>query len=328
MKLSTPQRGTTTATTAHVASGTGSAHAKVILLGEHAVLHGSPALAVPVPQLTVTALATRFAEPGVTSFLMEGQHGTTPCLSVGLQRIATALTDGDDGRRIEVVLRSGIPAGRGLGSSAACARAAVLALADLLGHELDQREVYELVQIAENVTHGRASGVDAITTGADSPLLFDNGAAEPVRIGFDGLFVVADSGVAGQTKDAVRLVRNAFEVLPGERERFVGTVSALVRSAVWELAEGTATGFGKCMTECHSALRDLGVSTSLIDGMADAAVSAGALGAKISGGGLGGCIVTLVDRPEVAWSVSRALCDAGAVRTWTVPVGRFARDDR
>jgi mevalonate kinase len=327
MTLSTPQRGGA-ATTAHVTSGSGRAHAKAILLGEHAVLHGSPALAIPVPQLAVAALATRFAEPGVTSFLVQEQNRTRPCFSVGLQRIASALADSSGGRRTEVLLGSRIPAGRGLGSSAACARAVVLALAAASGHELTQREVYELTQLAENVAHGQASGVDALTTGSNTPLLFENGTAEQVHIGFDGLFVIADSGVAGQTKDAVHLVRDAFEQWPGAREHFVGTVSELVRSAVRELADGDAIGFGRSMTECHTALRDLGVSTSLIDTMVDVAVSAGALGAKISGGGLGGCVVALADRPQAASSVSRALYEAGATRTWTVPAGRFARDGR
>ncbi|MEV0742870.1 mevalonate kinase [Streptomyces sp. NPDC050549] len=316
------------AATARVASGSGRAHAKAILLGEHAVLYGSPALAIPVPRLTVTAHATRFAEPGATTFWVNGPTGATPYTCDGLQKIADGLAGGGDGRRVEVLLQCEIPAGRGLGSSAACARAAVLALADLLNRDLDPREVYELIQVAENVAHGRASGVDALTTGAVAPLLFENGTAEQVRIGFDGLFVIADSGTAGRTKDAVRLVRDAFEQQPGARERFVGTVSELVRSAVRDLADGDAIALGRSMSECHVALRELGLSTVLIDAMVEAAASAGALGAKISGGGLGGCVLALVDRQEDARGVSRALCEAGAVRTWTVPVGRYARHGR
>ncbi|MDX3064372.1 MULTISPECIES: mevalonate kinase [Streptomyces] len=327
MKVLTPQS-LDMAATASVDSGSGRAHAKAILLGEHAVLYGSPALAIPVPRLTVTARATRFAEPGTTVFLMNGPTGTTPYTCDGLEKIAEALTGGGDGRRVEVLLQCEIPAGRGLGSSAACARAAVLALADLFNRDLDPSEVYELVQVAENIAHGRASGVDALTTGAVAPVLFENGTADQVRIGFDGLFVIADSGVAGRTKDAVRLVRDAFEQQPGVRERFVGTVSELVRQAVRALVDGDANGFGASMSDCHVALCELGLSTVLVDGMIDAAVSAGALGAKISGGGLGGCVIALADSQEDAWGVGRALCEAGAVHTWTVPVERYARHDR
>ncbi|MFD4640235.1 mevalonate kinase [Lentzea sp. NPDC058436] len=307
-----------------VAFGSGRAHAKAILFGEHAVLHGSPALAIPVPALEVTAHATRFAEAGGISFLLATPPGPVPHPCEGLRHLGEALA-GDD-RRVEVLLRCDIPAGRGLGSSAACARAAAVALADLFGLRLDEREVYELVQIAETVNHGRASGVDAMTTGASVPLLFRDGVAEEVRLGFDGCFVIADSGVPGRTRDAVRLVAEAFEERPGYRERFVGAVTELIRSSTSDLKD--AVGFGRSMTECHGELRELGLSSPLLDAMADAATSAGAAGAKLSGGGLGGCVVALAGTPELALAVSRALCDAGAVQTWTVPVGRFSNHDR
>ncbi|WP_109638751.1 mevalonate kinase [Lentzea atacamensis] len=310
------------------ASGSGRAHAKGILLGEHTVLYGSPALAIPLPRLTMTAHATQFTEPGPDSFLMRGPTGTTPYPCPGLLQIAEVLTGGNGGLRVEVVLESEIPAGRGLGSSAACARAVVLALANLLGHELHPQEVYELVQVAENAAHGRASGVDAITTGAVAPLLFENGVAQHVQVGFDGLFVIADSGVAGRTIDAVCMVHKAFEQRPRASGKFANTVSELVRSAARDFTGGNPSGLGRSMTECHAILRDLGLSTTLIDTMAAAAVSAGALGAKTGGGGLGGCLIALAQEGKDARRVSRALRAAGAVRTWTVPVGRYTRDGR
>ncbi|USX52814.1 mevalonate kinase [Lentzea sp. HUAS12] len=306
-----------------IAFGSGRAHAKAILFGEHAVLHSSPALAIPVPGLEVTAHATRFADTGGISFLLATPSGPVPHPCEGLRHVGEALADPEDDRRVEVLLRCEIPAGRGLGSSAACARAAVLALADLFRLRLDEHEVYALVQIAENVNHGRASGVDAMTTGASVPLLFDNGAGQEVRLGFDGFFVLADSGVPGQTKDAVRLVAEAFEDRPGYRERFVGTVTELIRSSPSDSIG--AESFGRSMTACHEELRALGLSTPRLDAMAHAATSAGAAGAKLSGGGLGGCVVALAGTAELAWAVSRALCDAGAVQTWTVPVGRFEK---
>ncbi|SDP88670.1 mevalonate kinase [Lentzea jiangxiensis] len=322
MELLTPE---SPAATAQVASGFGRAHAKAILLGEHAVLYGSPALAIPVPLLTVTARAARYAEAGPPSFLVRSSAGIVPHHSPGLLRIAGILADDSRGR-VEVLLQSEIPAGRGLGSSAACARAVVLALADLAGREFGQSEVYELVQVAENIAHGRASGVDAITTGASGPLLFQNGAARAVRLGFDGYFVIADSGVPGHTEEAVRLVAKTFAERPGRRERFVNTVTGLIRSST---ADVTDVGrFGESMIECHKALRELELSTPVLDSMADAAMSAGAAGAKLSGSGLGGCLIALAGTAEIALAVSRSLCDAGALRTWTVPVGRFSSRER
>ncbi|MEU5691851.1 mevalonate kinase [Actinosynnema sp. NPDC020468] len=323
----TPPRVLPDPAVATASSGVGSAHAKAILLGEHAVLYGSPALALPVPGLTATARATRSADPGDVTFLVTGPAGPAPYPGDGLRQAAAAL-GGVDGGRTRVLIDSAIPVGRGLGSSAACARAAVLALADLLGREVTPARVYDLVQTAEHVAHGRASGIDAAATGSPVPIVFHDGVARPADIGFRGVFVIADSGTEGRTKAAVDLVRAGFERRPGAREAFVAAVSELTRDAVRDLASGDAAGLGARLTRCHGLLRDLGLSTEPIDGMVEAALDAGGLGAKLSGGGLGGCLVALTDEPDRAHELATALLAAGAVRTWAVPVSGGAGDGR
>jgi mevalonate kinase len=82
--------------------------------------------------------------------------------------------------------------------------------------------------------------------------------------------------------------------------------------------------FGARLTENHRLLHEIGISTDRIDGLVEAALAAGSLGAKISGGGLGGCMIALAGDPRGAEAVGRRLHKAGAVRTWVVPTGRFA----
>ncbi|PJE95977.1 mevalonate kinase [Streptomyces carminius] len=341
----------------HRRTGVGRAHGKAILLGEHAVVYGAPALAVPVPQLAVTARATR--RPGAgdsahkVTFAMAGPGATptVPPYSDGLRSLEAQFeerTGTAGGLRADVLIDCAVPQGRGLGSSAACARAVVLALADLLGHRLDARTVFELVQASEKVAHGRASGVDAIAVGATSPLLFRSGTARELPLpapgngsphpregtggragtgrppGSDGLFVIADSGVSGATREAVELLRRRFEREPGTREAFVGRVSDLTYAAVQDLAHGRWGDFGARLTENHRLLREIGISTDRIDALVEAALAAGSPGAKISGGGLGGCMIALADGPGRAEAVVSGLREAGAVRTWIVPAGRYA----
>ncbi|BBA98095.1 putative mevalonate kinase [Actinacidiphila reveromycinica] len=315
-----------------VSVGIGRAHAKAILLGEHAVVYGAPALALPVPQLTVTAWARRSGRgaPGGVSFTSAGSPSRPMVAqaSEGLRRLVagfTALTGADGGPHLDVAVDATIPPGRGLGSSAACARAVVRALADLHRLDLTEDETFDLVQTAENVAHGRSSGVDARTVGASAPLLFRGGEVQELSIGCDGLFVIADSGAMGRTKDAVALLRDGFAREDGARERFVRRASRLTEEARQALAGGRPEELGSRLTHYHDLLRGAGLSTGAVDALVDAALAAGGLGAKITGGGLGGCAIVLT-RPDRAPEVVRGLHAAGAAQTWTVPLGGPAED--
>lgn len=313
-------------------TGRGRAHGKAILLGEHAVVYGAPAVAIPIPQLTATATARRWPADGGdadhVSFAMAGSAAPlSPLATDGLQRLVTAFKERaalDQRICVDVLIDCTIPAGRGLGSSAACARAVVLALADAFERRLDARAVFDVVQISEKVAHGRASGIDAHATGATSPIVFSAGDARDLEsgAGFDGLFVIADSGVGASTRDAVELLWRRFQRDAGQGEAFVREVADLTRAAVADLVHGRVAELGPRLTENHRLLQDVGVSTDRIDALVAAALAGGSLGAKLSGGGLGGCIVALASGPGRAEDVVRSLHDAGAARTWVVAAGR------
>ncbi|WP_235787211.1 mevalonate kinase [Streptomyces mutabilis] len=316
--------------------GTGSAHAKAILLGEHAVVYGAPALALPMKQLTVTASA------GWSHRTADGRYGVLFTMTGSASRPLATEASGSLGRlagevkaflgvsggpNLDVIVDCAIPPGRGLGSSAACARAIVFALADLFGRELSQSDAFALVQTAESVAHGRASGVDAQAVGASAPLLFQGGQVRELPIGCDGLFIVADSGDTGRTKDAVGLLRSAFEQNAGAREKFVRRSRELTDAGRRALAEGRSERLGTCLTDNHELLRAAGLSTGRIDALVEAALAAGSLGAKMTGGGLGGCLIALT-RMDQAREVTQRLHRAGAAHTWAVPLKGSSRHAR
>ncbi|WP_344103139.1 mevalonate kinase [Nocardiopsis rhodophaea] len=311
--------------------GIGRAHGKAILLGEHAVVYGAPALAIPVPQLTVTASAAWFARqsggPDEISFMMTASEPVVSEAAGGLRRLVgefRRVARIADDRPIDLLVDCMIPPGRGLGSSAACSRAVVLALARLYHSEISAKQVFDLVQTAEKEVHGKASGIDTHATGSPYSIFFSSSAVQEIRVGFDGLFVIADSGAAGRTKDAVELLAGGFERDPRAKEEFVRRVSSLGEGALEDLVHGRANDFGARLTENHELLSSAGISTPLIDKLVSVALDAGSLGAKITGGGLGGCMIALAREPHRAQEAVRRLRDAGAVQTWIVPVGMFA----
>ncbi|POM23585.1 mevalonate kinase [Actinomadura rubteroloni] len=291
--------------------GIGSAHGKVILVGEHTVVHGTPAIAFPVPGLRVSASVRRH---------VTGQKGVQPR---GVETaVAGALRRWNrDIEGVDVALHCGVPPGRGLGASAACATAAVRAAADLHRVPLDARTLHELVQEGEHVAHGRASGVDARAVAADTPIWFAGGTARPLAVEMDASLVIADTGVTASTCDAVRRVRTHLAASPADRERTLGRAAVLVEAAADDLAAGDATGLGLRMRDFHELLAALGVSAPAVDRLVAAALAAGAAGAKLTGGGLGGCVLALAAPARDAAGLRAALERAGAVRTWSVPLG-------
>ncbi|MEU8899053.1 mevalonate kinase [Nocardia sp. NPDC048505] len=307
--------------------GAGRAHSKAILLGEHTVVHGTPAIAFPLPALSVRALARTGApaEPPPAAgpeFRFSAGNTTTAEAPSGPQvAVETALRQwGLGGEVVEVVLECDIPRASGLGSSAACGGAAVRAVADLYGRSLDPGTLYDLVQCGEQVAHGRASGVDASAVLATGPIWFHEGRARPLSVGADAALVLADTGMPGATQHAVAAVRRRLDRDPHAAGRILDRARELTGTAAADLAAGRIEPLGRALLDFQDLLTELGVSTPEIDTLVAAARAAGAFGAKLTGAGLGGCVLALTEKGGDAATVSAALQRAGAVRTWIVPV--------
>ncbi|MFI9503574.1 mevalonate kinase [Nocardia sp. NPDC052566] len=313
---------------AGVVCGTGRAHGKAILLGEHTVVHGTPAIAFPLPTLAVHAVAqpggsgasTGVPQAGRQFRFVAGADRVPDDPSSG-PRVAVeeALRRWEIRERVEVVLDCDLPPARGLGSSAACAGAAVRAVADLYDRTVGTAALYELVQCGEQFAHGRASGVDASTALATGPIWFHAGTARPLAVGLDAALVIADTGAASATQPAVAAVREQLARDPQGAQRILHHAEELIESAAADLAAGLAAPLGRTLLEFQDLLRELGVSTPEIDALVTAALHAGAYGAKLTGAGRGGCVLALTEPGSAAARVSAALRRAGAVQTWIVP---------
>ncbi len=301
-------------------SATGHAHAKAILLGEHSVVHGSAAIALPVPELGVEVEAQAANGPGtIESGLYRGALDAAPAR---LRPTVTAAQSvlrrhGREDLDIHLRIRSDVPPERGLGSSAAVAAATIGAVLQLLGDDASDPAVrHELIQDAERVAHGTPSGLDARTVVSEWPLWYRRDRFERTEVRGSFVFVLADTGAPSRTRDAVEAVHAQRREKPLRVARIVELLGELANGAREDLAAGDRAALGARMDDAHTLLQQLQVSSAELDHLVRAARTAGAAGAKLTGGGLGGCVIALAEDADDAGRLAESLRRAGAAAVW------------
>ncbi len=301
-----------------------SASGKVILLGEHAVVYGRPAVAVPLSGLRATATLTPHPGPfriqapavGIDAPLSElpPDHPLARIVVLTVEHLRRPPPDAL--LRIE----SAIPVASGLGSGAAVSTAIVRALAAWHSIPLEPPTVSALVYEVERIYHGTPSGIDNTVIAYERPVYFVRGQPpEPLPVGAPLHLLVADSGIPSQTREVVGDVRRRWEAEPARYEALFDRVAEAVEAARGAIARGDARALGEQMNANHELLREMGVSAPVLDRLVEAARRAGARGAKLSGAGRGGNIVALVE-PSSTEEVAEALRKAGAACVWRTEI--------
>jgi hydroxymethylglutaryl-CoA reductase len=301
---------------------------KVILLGEHAVVYGRHALAVPVPAavaatVTPTAEASRILMPdwGIDSGIMpEDPSGVGP--AVLRIRRKLGIDDGDFLIRVS----SSLPRGMGLGSSAALAVAVTRAFGAALGLDLDDEAVNAVAFECEKLAHGTPSGVDNTIATFGEALLFRRGKQlEKSMLTLEAPLpiVVACASRAGVTQQQVAGVRARHEQSTAHYESIFDEIDALSVEGADAVKTADFDRLGRLMNICHGLLAALEVTTPELDAMVGLARAAGAAGAKLTGAGGGGSIVALC--PGNISEVRSALA-AGGFRTLWPGDSEEARD--
>ena len=300
---------------------------KVILFGEHAVVYGQPAIAVPVTQVQATATVEAGAEgQGITivaedlerSYSLEQappDDGGKPRYENALRAIVVSTLEHigvGTKHDLAITVSSTIPIARGLGSGAAVSTAIVRALSQHFENLLSPRTISDLVYETEKIHHGTPSGIDNTVVAFEKPVYFvRDQKMEIFSVKRPFLLAIADTGIASPTKIAVSHVRRAWE---REREKYedlfheIGTIAEMGRQAI---ERGEIETVGRLMNENHRLLQLIGVSSPELEGLVEAAREGGALGAKLSGAGRGGNIIALITQ-ETRSRVDMMLRLAGA----------------
>lgn len=327
---------------------TASAPAKLILCGEHAVVYGRPAIALPLAGIRAHAEISP-GQPGrgvrirARDLRRRWRLADDPGhpFSELVAKLLAETASSDRLPDLNITLRSSIPIASGMGSGAAVATALVRVLAAYLGCDLAPAAISALVFASEQRFHGTPSGLDNTVIAYEQPIWFqrtkDEGRKtndeipasssvlgpssetqatpliEPIIIAAPFTLLIADTGVRSPTRAPVGAVRERWQAEPARYEGLFDEVGALVTQARACLARGDLGALGLLLSHNHSLLQRIGVSSPELDALVAAAQAAGALGAKLSGAGWGGVMLALVDA-ERHQAVAQALHSAGAQR--------------
>jgi mevalonate kinase len=298
-----------------------SAPGKIILFGEHAVVYGRPAIAIPVHEVRAKATISHLGDEQGGSILIEApninlstwmadledDHPLRKCVELTLDTL-----DIVEISPFKLRITSSIPIASGMGSSAAISVAIIRALSEHYEKNLEVEVQSKLAFDIERIHHGTPSGIDNTVVTYGQPVFFRRGEdPQIIQPGESMHFLVADTGIQSQTAQVVGEVRERWIQNENYYEAIFDQISELSGLAKRAIASGQISVIGPLMNQNQVLLVALGVSSPEIEQLVKHAQEAGALGAKLSGAGQGGNIIALVE-PEQKEIVSDALLQGGA----------------
>jgi len=292
----------------------GYGYGKVILFNEHFVVHGIPSIVSALGDKTTASVEksnkfelvdNRPEVPGYKKEKAEQQKDS-------VQRILKKM--GLEDKKVKITLGGNLIAASGVGSSAASCAAIARALSDFFGMNLSNEKINEIAYEGEKGYHGTPSGIDntAATYGGliwfvkgNPPLMERIKLKKPVEI------VMANTGIVADTKAAVAGVAERKQKYPDKYEKLFKKADEIAHKARKALEEFDIKTVGKLMNENHELLQAIEVSHEKLDYLVDLARKTGALGAKMTGGGLGGYMYALTPGKELQEKVAKTLKDKG-----------------
>src|SRR5690625_6576 len=298
----------------------GTAHSKLILVGEHAVVHGQPAIAIPFPLIGVESTVEYV--PGDVKIDSTFYHGPIDSAPKDLEGIVTCIKDTlklleIPCKNLLVRIKSSIPPGKGLGSSASVAIAVIKSLFTYANVDYEEDELLRLANVAETYAHGVPSGIDPLTITSESPIWYEKEKPfDLIKPQSDFYFIVADTGRMADTRSAVASIAKLLKSAPKKIQTNLERLGEITHQARNALEKASKQVLGHLLNEAQKELEALGVSDAGLNRLIQYALQEGALGAKLTGGGNGGCIVALARNEMHSRQLTEKLKRLGAQAVW------------
>lgn len=299
------------------------AHGKIILIGEHSVVYQHGAIVAPFTQAKVVVTVEEWTgdiviESSYHTGLFFEENAPIEGLQALLRAFLTKYRLPEC--NLKFTITSNMLSRRGLGSSAAVAKAFVEALFILINQPYTRDDLVEFIQISELVYHAKPSGIDMNAVLSDDLLWYQAGKFTPLKPTFPLYLVVADTGKASQTKLSVSevadKVKNNDQIVKDAIE-YLGTLASLARK---ELEGGDIYSFALYLKEAQSQLELIGVSSPELEKLIALAEDNEALAAKLTGGGQGGCMFALFDEFNKCDKFVKMLNEQGVSHTWIMKI--------
>lgn len=209
---------------------------------------------------------------------------------------------------IEVEIKSQIPMGSGLGSSAGVFAALAKELGKFFGTELKKEKLVELANLGDKVVHGKPSGLDANTCVHGGYLSFRRSEGVKVlKIKTEIPILIVNTKI---TKDTGEMIAKVAELYKNNRKKayeIFNMMEETAKGGIRALEKNDLHGLGVWMSEAQACFEDLGLSIKEVYNVTSIANSRGAYGAKLTGAGGGGCIIILIDKPSSLIPIYRKL---------------------
>ncbi|MCF6515073.1 mevalonate kinase [Lactobacillus sp. S2-2] len=303
----------------------GESHAKIILFGEHSAVYGKGAITLPIFKLKVSVkLTTNLKNNEIESDIYNGSLINAPLEFNGIKSLIFHMfkINNLENYFINIKFENNIPIGRGLGSSAAVSCAIIKAFYKFFNLDLTHSKLISLINISEQIIHGNPSGIDAQTVTSESPIFFENNEIKKVPFNFDGDIIITDTEKVGSTKEAVSIVRKLIDKNPEEYE-LINQLGNIVKNAKKSIDNKNIENIGNLMNKSQNILSYFGISTNEINDIIKISNYNGALGSKITGSGLGGCVISLSKDSFTTKKIIKSLQNNGYKKNWIQPLKDF-----
>ncbi len=295
----------------------GSAHGKIILMGEHSVVYNHPAIAIPFLEGKIHVTLHKSTIDEITSKYYNGALDDIPQNLVPIKHLINALKPKIHNETYRYEITGNLALGAGLGSSAAIGAAITKAVFKAANTPLDQETLFYWTQYFEKSAHLNPSGIDALCVTNDHGWYFTKSKFEPLKIDLNAYLVIGNTLHKAPTKESVAHVKMLYEKSKAYQTsiEILGELTIKSKDAIINHDLNT---LGNYMNQAMEHLSHLELSTKTIDDLTSSALNSGALGAKLTGGGMGGCVIALCKNLDTTNQVKNAWQLKHNIDVWTM----------